>query len=275
MPAVLRVARAAGGERVDFVVVGLGLGALSILAGVLLLGVLAGRWERVATNATSPEDAAYGFAMAAGRRGAGQALLGAGGALILATVGALAGSLDDRTGAYLVTTTATVAAVGLLVWAYLHRAHNPAPPRRRAHPPRSSAAPEGAGLSGTPVPDASPHDREPPKPGKSAEEGAGAIVSIETEDPRTGSAAAESGQRAPYSFMIDDSVPTPETRTAPYSFMEDTAPPEGDDAPAPALDAEPEDAPPHPNLSPESGVDEPPDPSPEPESEEVQKKDAS
>jgi hypothetical protein len=116
---------------VDFVVVGLGLGTLAILAGVLLLGWMAGRWERSAARATTPEDAAHDRAMAAGRRGAGQAFVGAGVAVLIATIGALAGSLDDQTGAFFVTTTATVAALGLLVWAHLFRTRNPLPPRRR------------------------------------------------------------------------------------------------------------------------------------------------
>jgi hypothetical protein len=51
--------------------------------------------------------------------------------MLLATVAALGGSLDDRTGAFLVTTTATVAAVGILLMGYLQRTRNPVPPRRR------------------------------------------------------------------------------------------------------------------------------------------------
>lgn len=116
----------------DFVVVGLGLGTLAILAGVLLFAWVAGRWERAAARATTPEDAAHDKAAAVGRRGAGQAFIGAGVAVLIATIAALAGSLDDQTGAFFVTTTATVAALGLLVWAYLYRTRNPLPPRRRA-----------------------------------------------------------------------------------------------------------------------------------------------
>jgi hypothetical protein len=116
---------------VDFVVVGLGLGTLAILVGLLTLVWAAGRWERAAARATTPEDAAHDQAMAAGRRDAGQALIGAGVAVLIATIGALAGSLDDQTGAFFVTTTATVAALGLLVWAYLYRTRNPLPQRAR------------------------------------------------------------------------------------------------------------------------------------------------
>src|SRR5688572_27179216 len=106
----------AGGQGVDFVVVGFGLGALTILCGLALLGVAARGWERAAERAPSPADAARDLATAADRRHLGQTVLYAGGAILLATMGALAGSLDDRTGAYFVATTATVAAVGALYW---------------------------------------------------------------------------------------------------------------------------------------------------------------
>jgi hypothetical protein len=114
---------------VDFVVVGLGLGALGILIGVLLAGWLAARWERAAARAEAPDDCAYALAMAVWRRDAGQSFLSAGSAVLIATIGALAGSLDDRTGAYFVTTAVTVAALGLLLWGYLYRVRNPAPRR--------------------------------------------------------------------------------------------------------------------------------------------------
>jgi hypothetical protein len=122
---------------VDFVVVGLGLGALGVLSGVITLGWLAERWARAAASVTVPEDRAYATAMATARRGLGQALIGAGSAVLIATAGALVGSLDDRTGAYLVTTTVTVASLGLLLRAYLDRSRHPLPPRRR---PRQTSA---------------------------------------------------------------------------------------------------------------------------------------
>lgn len=129
---------------VDFVVVGLGLGTLAILTGVLLFSWAAGRWEREAKQAMLPAEVSYDRAMAASRRGAGQAFIGAGVAVLIATVGALAGSLDDQTGAFLVTTAATVAGCGLLVWAYLHRSRNPLPQR-----PRTFAAVTEQGVNET------------------------------------------------------------------------------------------------------------------------------
>lgn len=111
----------------DFVVVGLGLGALGVLLGVVMLGWLAPRAQRAAARAASADDAARDLTVAAEQRGTGQAFLYAGTAMLLATTGGLAGALDDRTGALLVTTTATVAAIGILLGGYLHRARNPVP----------------------------------------------------------------------------------------------------------------------------------------------------
>lgn len=130
----------------DFVVVGLGLGALAILAGVILLGWVTGRWQRAAASAATLDDARYARAIAVSRQSAGQALLFAGGAILLATIGALAGALDDQTGAFLVTTTTTVAAVGFLIWEHLARLRNPIPAKARPHAPaaprRAAANPE-------------------------------------------------------------------------------------------------------------------------------------
>jgi hypothetical protein len=116
---------------VDFVVVGFGLGALSVLFGVVMLGWAAGQADRAAARASGPDQALREYATAAGRRDVGRACLYAGAAVLLATVGALAGSLDDRTGAYFVTTTVTVAALGILVWNFLHRARSSTPQRPR------------------------------------------------------------------------------------------------------------------------------------------------
>lgn len=122
----------------DFVVVGFGVGTLGVLLGVVLLGWLAGRSERAATNAAAPAAAAYAQAAAAEYRGAGQAFIYAGGAVILATIGGLAGALDDRTGALLVATTATVAVLGIFFWGYLYWSRHPLPTRPRRQP-RSTA----------------------------------------------------------------------------------------------------------------------------------------
>lgn len=150
----------------DFVVVGLGLGALAMLLGVVMLAWVAPRRARLARDAP-PVEARRCLALAANRRGVGRALIYAGAAIFLATIGGLAGSLDDRTGAYFVATTATVAALGLLVWGYLDHLRNPIPPPARvrdaasesARQPRTRplvAAPEGMGANG--------HGDEAPQP---------------------------------------------------------------------------------------------------------------
>ena len=125
----------------DFVVVGFGLGALGVLLGVVMLGRLAPRSQRAAARASSAADAARYRAVAAEHYGTGQAFLYAGGAMLLATVAGLLGSLDDRTGAFLVATTATVAAIGILLGGYLQRARNPVPPRRRTRSAPAASAP--------------------------------------------------------------------------------------------------------------------------------------
>jgi hypothetical protein len=125
---------------VDFVVVGFGLGALGVLLGVVMLGWLAPRSQRAAARVSAPDDAARQRALAAERHGTGQAFLYAGGGMLLATVAGLLGSLDDRTGAFLVTTTATVAAIGILLAGHLQRVRNPMPARRRARSALVSSA---------------------------------------------------------------------------------------------------------------------------------------
>ena len=125
----------------DFVVVGFGLGALGVLLGVVMLGWLAPRSQHAAARVDSPDDAARHRALAVERHGTGQAFLYAGGALLLVTVAGLVSSLDDRTGAFLVTTTATVAAIGIILAGYLQRTRNPMPVRRRTRSaPMTSAS---------------------------------------------------------------------------------------------------------------------------------------
>ena len=118
----------------DFVVVGFGLGALGVLLGVVMQGWLAPRAERARARAASQDAAAHDLAVAAEHRATGQAFLYAGAAILLATVGGLAGALDDRTGALLVTTTATVAVIGILLAGYFQRVRQPVPRRRGSAP---------------------------------------------------------------------------------------------------------------------------------------------
>jgi hypothetical protein len=139
---------------VDFVVVGLGLGACAVLAGVILLGWSLPRAEGIVAAASDPDAIARGDAAVAATRGAGQVMLSAGGAIFLATAGALAGSLDDRTGAFLVVTTVTVAALGILVWGYRNRNRIPwLMPRRGERAVPAPATVASPAILAVPIPE--------------------------------------------------------------------------------------------------------------------------
>ncbi|MCA9877326.1 MAG: hypothetical protein KC442_06080 [Thermomicrobiales bacterium] len=128
----------------DFVVIGLGLGALALLAGLALLCLTAPRWARRAAAATHPADATYARAVGAERQATGQSLLAVGGVLLLTTVGGVSAGVDDKAGAFLLSSVATVAALGLIGWDALYRRQHPRPPQRRPAPPpasREAAAP--------------------------------------------------------------------------------------------------------------------------------------
>ncbi len=226
----------------DFVVVGLGLGALGVLVGVIVYGPIAGRWERAATRTREPAAVAYAYTMTSSRRGAGQALLGAGGAILLATIGALAGSLDDRTGAYLVVTTATIAALGLIIWGYLHRVRNPAPPRRQSRPavpqlaadraspliPAAAWAEPLAEVEPGPVA-AAPRDESRTNQPTDDDIDAGAtpetaLIAADAEEEEEGPEALSSFAPA---AEENPPPPVPDLAGAPYSFMLDA--PNGED----------------------------------------------
>jgi hypothetical protein len=126
---------------VDFVVVGLGVGALAILLG-LTIRELGARWWSLQPDVplSSPEQARR---LAIGRvsRAGGSVLSLAGGLILLATVAAIALGLPDRTGAIVVMAVVAVAVLGSVVWGavYARRYH----PRsaRRARLPRPAAEP--------------------------------------------------------------------------------------------------------------------------------------
>lgn len=215
----------------DFVVVGLGLGALAILGGVVLLGIVAGHWDRQAARAAAPDSAAYGQAIAGERRAFGLSLIWAGGAMFLATIGALAGSLDDNTGALLVATTATVAALGILVREYFYRVRHPRPrrPRPQSAAPTQSGVALAAATSGArqaPIADCEdeglavePVPEDAPEPVRVADDGDPIAATFKT---RVEEPAGEAFEPQTYSFMRDDASEA-EVRTVPYSFMLDSA----------------------------------------------------
>lgn len=236
----------------DFLVVGLGLGALSILSGITMVTLVVWRWQRATQRATLPEEQRYFVACAASRNAAGQALIAAGAAILLATIGAVAGSLDDRTGSLLVATTATVAALGLIVRDFLYRSRNPMPrrPRSRALEAPVAATPTRTAplvIAPIAVEHSSDSQEETPEldeamaatgegPALDAELDLGAAVEMDVAvaDAELSSVPEEAAANpvaetntdtdtdavidVPYSFMQDDD-PASGARTAPYSFM--------------------------------------------------------
>jgi hypothetical protein len=97
--------------------------------------------ERAAARAVAPADAARERIIAAELREMGHAALAAGTAVLVVTTAALAAALDDRTAAFLVAATVTLAVGGLLYWAILYHRRHPLPPRaRRARPSTAVAA---------------------------------------------------------------------------------------------------------------------------------------
>lgn len=233
----------------DFLVVGLGLGALAILGGIVMVTLIAWRSERAARRATRLEDQRYHVASAAARNAAGQALIAAGAMILLATVGAIAGSLDDRTGSLLVATTATVAAIGLVVRDFLYRARNPMPRRPRTRPletPVATSPTRTGPLSAGQAVVSSRADSSDvePAPGEAvAARGVEPMLETTSHEPEEapdeaeapiagaehaslpdaaadvpGEGEAEGVIDASYSFMRDDD-PAAGERTVPYSFM--------------------------------------------------------
>lgn len=242
----------------DFLVVGLGLGALAILGGIIMVTLVVWRSQRAARQATRPEEQRYHLASAAARNASGQGLIVAGVVILLATVGAVAGSLDDRTGSLLVATTATVAAIGLIVRDVLYRSRYPLPRRPRARPletPVAASPARTAPLTMAPVgadpldggwdlepdsdraeaefaaaPALDPDSGADPVPDTDAESvtDSEAVPLVESpNEVEAPAAAAEDPGHAgepdsvidvPYSFMRDDD-PAAGERRAPYSFM--------------------------------------------------------
>lgn len=126
----------------DFVVVGLGLGALGVLVGLALRDLAPRPWRVRAATHRPPAEVARRVAQARALRVGGRVLALAGGALWLATLAALAAGLDDRAGALVVLIVATLLLVAISAWvaAYAHRYH-PRPARRPARTTTPAAGP--------------------------------------------------------------------------------------------------------------------------------------
>jgi hypothetical protein len=126
---------------VDFVVVGLGVGALAILLGLTIREV-GSRWWSIQPDAplSSPEQARRLAIGRAGRSG-GTVLSLAGTFILIATIAAIALNLPDRTGAIVVMAVVTIAVLGTVVWGavYARRSHPRSAHRTRR--PRPAAEP--------------------------------------------------------------------------------------------------------------------------------------
>ena len=131
----------------DFVVVGLGLGAIGILLGLLLRD--APGWRA----ALAPGPAADGAPPVADTfaRGLGTFLLVCGAALTVLTFLGLGTGLSDERGTLLVAGTVTIALLGLVAWLVQHLRHRPSarPAAAAASDAVATAAPAGSPPLGT------------------------------------------------------------------------------------------------------------------------------
>ena len=107
----------------DFVVVGLGLGALAVLVG-LALRDFGPRFKRFLLHpgvSRSQVRAAISWGRAC--RAGGLVIVLAGGGLCLLTIVALFGRASDRSGGLIVACSGVVALCGIVAWAYVFRRH--------------------------------------------------------------------------------------------------------------------------------------------------------
>jgi hypothetical protein len=119
------------GGRVDFVVVGLGVGALAVLLG-LIIRDSGGRWWSIrGDRALPPAEADRRLAIGRACRAGGLVLGVAGGVILAVTATALVLGFSDRVGAILVMAAVAATVLGGVAWAllYTHR-HHPRPRSR-------------------------------------------------------------------------------------------------------------------------------------------------
>ncbi len=168
---------ALGGRTVDFVVVGLGLGAVGVLLGLVLWDIAPRRWQVPAAPSLPATELARRIAWARALRTGGRLVALGGFALWVATLLALATAASDRGGALVVVTSVTLLTAGGLVWvaAYARRYH---PRPRRSGARRTPSAPS-TNLATSDAPDAT--------------EDAAATVAVEIERAAPTEAAARAG----------------------------------------------------------------------------------
>lgn len=136
----------------DFVVVGLGVGALAVLLG-LTIRELGSRWWSLAPGVPlSSPDQVRRLAIGRVSRAGGSVLSLAGVLILIATIVAIGLGLPDRTGAIVVMAVVTVAVLGTVAWGaiYAFRHHPPAArPARRPRPPAEAIPDQPPSLAGT------------------------------------------------------------------------------------------------------------------------------
>lgn len=135
----------------DFVVVGLGVGALALLLG-LTIRELGSRWWSIRPDEPlSAPDQARRLAIGRVSRAGGVVLGLAGGLILIATVAAIALGLPDRTGAIVVMAVVTVAVLGTVAWGavYAHRYHPRGSRPRRPQAGREPLPDQRPSLAGT------------------------------------------------------------------------------------------------------------------------------
>ncbi len=135
----------------DFVVVGLGLGALGVLLGLTLRDAAAWRWRVRADRTLAAGEVAARVAAARACRAGGRLLALGGAGVCLTTLLAILFRVSDRAGAALVLALLIVVTAGAIAWSavYAHRYH-PRPVRVRgaSRPRRGVAEPTAEPVGG-------------------------------------------------------------------------------------------------------------------------------
>ncbi|MDQ3780000.1 MAG: hypothetical protein M3354_05585 [Chloroflexota bacterium] len=204
----------------DFVVVGLGVGAFVVLLGLTIRGAGPRRGALRADPPVSPAEVGRRLAIGRACRAGGLVACIAGTGILLVTVTALLLSLSDRAGAVVVMVAVSAAVLGGVGWAILYA--------QRYHPrPRSGAAWRWQG--GT----AAGHDAVPAALGETIDAGVarvGMAPLVEPGDPITSELLREADARA--AARTSSSWP-------PDPGLPESAPPmTTSDAAAPVVDAD-------------------------------------
>lgn len=130
----------------DFVVVGLGVGALAILLGLTSREAGPRWWPLCRDQPLSPSERARRLAIGRAGRAGGLVLCLAGSAIVVVTIIGLGLSLSDQAGAILVMATISATVLGGVAWATLYVArYHPRPlPRAPGRRPARESEPDEA-----------------------------------------------------------------------------------------------------------------------------------